>query len=42
MAELDASGKPHVILLNCAEPDSDDARRLATELARPTPTRLSR
>ena len=33
IAELNDSGKPYVILLNCAEPDSDDARRLATELA---------
>ncbi len=33
IAELDGIGKPYVILLNCAEPDSDDARRLATELA---------
>lgn len=30
--ELDAIGKPYIILLNCAEPDSDAARQLAAEL----------
>ena len=33
IAELDGIGKPYIILLNCAEPDSDDAQRLAAELA---------
>ena len=33
IAELDGIGKPYIILLNCAEPDSDDAQRLASELA---------
>ena len=31
--ELDGIGKPYIILLNCAEPDSDDAQRLAAEMA---------
>lgn len=30
--ELDAIGKPYIILLNCAEPTSDTARQLAAEL----------
>ena len=30
--ELDAIGKPYIILLNCADPDSDEARQLAGEL----------
>ena len=25
-------GKPYIILLNCADPDSEDSRRLAAEL----------
>ena len=33
IAELDGIGKPYIILLNCAEPDSDDAQHLAAELA---------
>ena len=33
IAELDDIGKPYIILLNCAEPDSDDAQRLAAEMA---------
>ena len=33
VTELEALGKPYIILLNCAEPDSDDAQRLAAELA---------
>ena len=33
IAELDGIGKPYIILLNCAEPDSDDAQRLAAEMA---------
>ena len=32
LAELDAIGKPYIILLNCADPDSEDSRRLAAEL----------
>lgn len=32
LAELDAIGKPYIILLNCADPDSADSRRLAAEL----------
>jgi len=31
--ELDAIGKPYIILLNCAEPDSDMARQLAAQMA---------
>ena len=30
--ELNDIGKPYIILLNCADPDSEDARRLAAEL----------
>ena len=33
LAELDVIGKPYIILLNCADPDSEDSRRLAAELA---------
>ena len=33
VAELDAIGKPYVILLNCADPDSEAARTLAAQLA---------
>lgn len=32
IAELDDIGKPYLILLNCAEPDSDAARDLAAQL----------
>ena len=32
LAELDTIGKPYIILLNCADPDSEDSRRLAAEL----------
>ena len=32
IAELNDIGKPYIILLNCADPDSEDARRLAAEL----------
>ncbi len=32
VAELDAIGKPYLILLNCTEPDSPAARALAAEL----------
>ena len=30
--ELDAIGKPYIILLNCADPDCEDARQLAAQL----------
>lgn len=30
--ELDDIGKPYIILLNCADPDTDEARQLAAEL----------
>lgn len=33
VAELDAIGKPYIILLNCVEPDSDAARQLAAQMA---------
>ena len=41
IAELDGIGKPYIILLNCADPDSADSRRLAAELSesRPAPCR---
>lgn len=32
VAELEEIGKPYLILLNCAEPDSEPARRLAAEM----------
>ena len=32
IAELDDIGKPYLILLNCAQPDTDDARGLAAHL----------
>lgn len=32
VAELDAIGKPYIILLNCAEPESDDAQQLAARM----------
>lgn len=32
VAELDAIGKPYILLLNCAEPDSEAARALAAQL----------
>lgn len=32
LEELDAIGKPYIILLNCAEPDSDGARQLAAQM----------
>lgn len=31
--ELDAIGKPYIILLNCAEPESDAAQQLAAQMA---------
>lgn len=31
--ELDAIGKPYIILLNCAEPESDTAQQLAAQMA---------
>ena len=33
VAELDTIGKPYIILLNCAEPESDDAQQLAARMA---------
>lgn len=33
VAELDAIGKPYIILLNCAEPESDEAQQLAAQMA---------
>ena len=35
-AELDEIGKPYVILVNCTEPDSDEARKLAAQLSEQT------
>lgn len=32
LEELNAIGKPYIILLNCAEPDSDGARQLAAQM----------
>ena len=32
IAELEAIGKPYVILLNCTDPDSDAAHQLAAQL----------
>lgn len=32
LEELNALGKPYIILLNCAEPDSDGARQLAAQM----------
>lgn len=32
VAELDAIGKPYIILLNCAEPESDAAQQLAAQM----------
>ena len=34
--ELDEIGKPYVILVNCTEPDSDEARKLAAQLSEQT------
>ena len=34
--ELDEIGKPYVILINCTEPDSDEARKLAAQLSEQT------
>lgn len=31
--ELEAIGKPYIILLNCAEPESDEAQQLAAQMA---------
>ena len=35
-AELDDIGKPYVILVNCTEPNSDEARKLAAQLSEQT------